>query len=127
MTATLPLDIVDQLTPGGLRPPKGRAGIVLDARKEKSGDPYTVAIGDRHRKVLRALANARGRGLPPHDGLTDRELTFSIGQHMAAARRCELRDIGAVQRGDRRNGAYTWKITDIGRELLVRLESEASK
>lgn len=91
----------------------------VQAHSEKNRRPYTVTIGARHHRVLAALSRY------PNDGLTDAELTFELRLHMAAARRCELRDIGAVRRGGRHKGAWRWKLTQRGRELLAELNTEA--
>lgn len=98
------------------------ADLKVTAFKEKDREPYTVTLGERHRKVLAYLASQERTGL----GVTDAQLTFGIGLHMAAARRCELRDLGAIRRGGRYRNSWTWKLTDKGREVLAQLNSTIS-
>lgn len=91
--------------------------IELDAKKAKSGEPYRFPVGRNHWLVLNALAVM--------EELTDSELTFLLEIHMAAPRRCELRDAGMVERAGTKAGAMSWRITAAGRDLLVRGKREA--
>lgn len=89
--------------------------IELDAKKAKSGDPYSFPVCRSHWAVLQAL-EIMGE-------LTDRDLTFLLDMHMAAPRRCELRDAGMVERAGTKAGHMSWRITDAGRELGKKIYS----
>lgn len=91
--------------------------ILMEAYREKDKTPYTFKLAEKHAAVLDALAAEPG-------GLTDSELTFKIQLHMAAARRCELRDAGLVRRTRMRRGANVWTITNRGREIRQQIKEK---
>lgn len=95
--------------------------ISFVAHKKKTGAVYALNVTNKHAQLLKELSYY------PTQGRTDSELTFGLRMHQAGARRCELRDIGAVRdRGKRSNsGAICWHLTQTGYDLLHRIENEA--
>lgn len=92
--------------------------VPIQAYKAKDGAPYSFQLGPNHVAVLRELAQ--------NPGSTDADLTFRLGLHMAAPRRCELRDAGAVIQAGRKGNAKAWKLTAAGYRVLDRMTAVAA-
>lgn len=96
-----PIHVIPETPEGSLR---------LPARKARTGESYLVTIRSAHRSVLDAL-----HAMPD---LTDRDLGVLVVS--AAPRRCELRDLGLVEKSGINSDGTTWRLTEAGRAFIAR-------
>lgn len=85
-------------------------GTRIHAKQAKDDSPYSFLLKRDHIDVLAQLV---------HSDKTDAQLTFTLGRHMIAPRRCELRDAGMVEQVGRVGRSMIWRITHKGINVLA--------